>query len=109
MMMLSIKTTMARNHARAAAFSTSAQPPLVPPRYRTVRKFLGRAARGPLTVLGLVAVSALAIEYKTRKDVAEDAKGDKKRVLVLPFHRMKLVETKRPNFSARARESVGAR
>jgi len=80
-----------------AAFSTKAGPPRA---HGRVRKFLGNALKGPLTLAGLALAAAVAIEYQNAAEVAEDAKGDKKRVLVLPFHRMKLVETKRPSFSA---------
>lgn len=80
-----------------AAFSTKAGPPRV---HGRVRKFIGSALKGPLTLAGLALVATFAIEYQNAKELAEDAKGDKKRVLVLPFHRMKLVENKRPSFSA---------
>ena len=80
-----------------AAFSTKA----VPPRpHGKIRRFLGSALKGPLTLAGLALAAAFAVEYKNAAEVAEDAKGDKKRVLVLPFYRMKLVETKKPSFSA---------
>lgn len=79
-----------------AAFSTKAGPPRP---HARVRKFLGNALKGPLALAGLALAATLAIEYKNAHDIAQDAKGEKKRVLVLPFYRMKLVETKKPSFS----------
>ena len=52
-----------------------------------------------MALAGLVLAASLAIELKNASDVAKDTKGDKKRVLVLPFYRMKLVETRKPSFS----------
>lgn len=83
---------MARNIFRSTAFSMSA----APPRHERIRQILGKATRGPLKLVGLAVATAVAVEYKNSRDLAEDASGDKKRVLVLPFHRMKIVETKRP-------------
>lgn len=83
---------MARNIVRSTAFSTSA----APPRHERIRQILGKAARGPLKLVGLAVTAAVAVEYKNSRERAEDASSDKKRVLVLPFHRMKIVETKRP-------------
>ena len=80
-----------------AAFSTKAGPPRA---HERVRKFIGSALKGPLTLAGFALAATLAIEYQNARELAEDAKGDKKRVLVLPFYRMKLVESKRPSFSA---------
>ena len=83
---------MERNNVGSAAFSTAASPP----RYGRVRQFVANAAKGPLKLMGLAVAAAMAIEYKNSRELAEDAKGDKKRVLVLPFHRMRLVEARRP-------------
>lgn len=79
------------------ASSAMAPPPRV---HGKVRKLLGSAVKGPLTLAGFALAAVLAVEYKNARDVADDRKGDKKRVLVLPFHRIKLVETKKPSFSA---------
>jgi hypothetical protein len=49
-----------------------------------------------LKLVGLAVAAAVAVEYRNSRELAKDAKGDKKQVLVLPFHRMKIVETKRP-------------
>lgn len=80
----------------SAAFSTKAGAPRP---HGRVRKFLGNAVKGPLTLVGLALAATLAMEFKNASDLAEDAKGDKKRVLVLPFYRIKLVEAKKPSFS----------
>ncbi len=80
-----------------AAFSTMARPPRV---HNRARKLLGNTVKGPLALAGLVLAASLAIELKIARDVANDAKGDKKRVLVLPFYRMKLVETRKPSLGA---------
>jgi hypothetical protein len=82
---------MASNNVRSAAFSTQASPP----RYGKVRQFVINAAKGPLKLMGLAVAAAMAIEYKNYRELEEDAEGDKKRVLVLPFHRMRLVEARR--------------
>jgi hypothetical protein len=82
---------MASNNVRSAAFSTQASPP----RYGKVRQFVTNAAKGPLKLMGLAVAAAMAIEYKNYRELEEDAEGDKKRVLVLPFHRMRLVEARR--------------
>lgn len=64
--------------------------------------------KGPLTLAGLALAATVAMEYKNARDVAEDQKGDKKRVLVLPFHRIKLVERKKPGFDAALLESLSS-
>jgi hypothetical protein len=83
---------MARNIFRSAAFSTA----VAPPRHERIRQIVGKAAKGPLKLVGLAVAAAMAVEYKNSRELAEDARGDKKQVLVLPFHRMRIVETKRP-------------
>lgn len=88
---LSRLATMVRNNVRSAAFSTAA----APPRYGRVRQLVGNAAKGPLKLVGLAVAAAMAVEYQNSRELAADAKGDKKRVLVLPFHRMRLVEARR--------------
>ena len=60
-----------------------------------------RATTGTLALVGFGAVVALAYEYSQLEEPVllggGDDKKEKKQVLVLPFHRMKLVETRSGN------------
>jgi hypothetical protein len=80
---------------------------------RVLRRFQ-RATTGTLALVGVGALGYMAWEYQSMQairqedeyreataanDESSDKKKKKKRVLVLPFHRMKLVETKKPSLS----------
>lgn len=51
----------------------------------------GRIARTSFAVVGFVTVSALSVKAWESMKFSEDEKEEKKRVLVLPFHNLKLV------------------
>lgn len=65
-----------------------------------------RAATGSLALVGLGAVATVAYEWNQMKQVEEDGLDEtgemKKRVLVIPFHRMTLVERKKNSFDGRS-------
>lgn len=65
-------------------------------RSAVARRF-GTVARRSLAIAGGGAAVAFYFEYKVTQEVEQESKGDKKRLLELPFHRMKLVETKKTN------------
>jgi len=64
---------------------------------------LGTAAKNSLTFLGFCTVVYTAKEihdtFSTMERTNADRGTKKKKILVLPFHRMKIVEQKKPSFS----------
>lgn len=99
------KTIVPAAPAAAAAVARST----TTPGYGILRR-LQRATTGSLALVGIGALAAIAYEYRSMKQVRDEEKcltaadgsdndeAKKKRVLVLPFHRMRLVETKKNQF-----------
>ena len=63
--------------------------------------FVGRTARNSLAAAGLVAVAGAYYEYRKTRPAFEDDEAQKsKNVLVIPFHRIQLVEHKERSLSS---------
>lgn len=71
---------------------------LPPSALKRIGNSVGRVVLFPIGLAGLAGIAVGLREARIRREVRKDEESTKKRVLVLPFHRMKLVEAKKSSF-----------